>query len=360
MTFLVTLAVITFVMCIGAAMKAIDYYARGVSGWMILELFSYNFPFILTFAIPMSTLTGVLLLFGRLSYDGEVTAMKACGMSLWQIVTPVVLLSIVFTGFCLYLHGSLAPRSHYAQRRLLARAGMEEPVNLLEEGRFVREFPGVMVYVKHKDGNRVEDIVVYETGADGILRNIRAESGEIRTDRVNKQLLIDLYNVQMHQPDKDAPLDPSKAKYLNAEHYPVRLDVSDLIEGKTIAKKTVNMTYAELLAAIRNLRRTYPGLSDEELLGQRMKLMLEINQRLALSLACFAFTLLGVPLGLRSHRKESSVGIGISLMLVFIFYFFIILSDSLVGHPQWRPDLINWIPVIVAEVLGFSLIRRSN
>ena len=358
--FAVTLAVITFVMCIGAAMKAIDYFARGVSGWMILRLFAYNIPFILTFGIPMSTLTAVLLFFGRLSYDGEITAMKACGLSLWQIIAPVILLSIVFTGFCAYLHGSLAPRSHFAQRRILASAGMEEPVNLLEEGRFVREFPGVMVYVGRKDKQRVEDVVVYETGKDGVTRNIRAESGEIRTDRANKLLLIDLYNVQMYQPDKKAPLDPSKARHLSAQHYPVQLDISDLVSGKSISKKTTNMTYAEVIAGIRNLRATFPDLNDDDLLRQRMKLVLEINQRLALSLSCFAFALLGIPLGLKSRRKESSIGIGISLLLVFGFYFFIILADSLVNKPQWRPDLIQWIPVLLAEGLGFYLIWKSD
>lgn len=358
--FFVTLSVITFVMCIGAAMKAIDYFARGVSGLVILKVFAYNIPFILTFGIPMSTLTGVLLFFGRMSYDGEVTAMKACGLSLWQIISPVVLLSIALSGVCAYLHGSVSPRSHYAQRVLLARAGMEEPVNLLEEGRFVREFPGVMVYVGRKDKNRVEDIVVYETGKDGVVRNIRAESGEIKTDRETRKLLIDLYNVQMYQPDKHFPLDPTKARHLSAQHYPVQIDVSDMLEGRTISKKTTNMTYPELVNAIRHLRATYPDLSDTDLLGQRMKLVLEINQRLALSISCFAFTLLGVPLGLKSRRKESSIGIGISLMLVFGFYFFIILADSLVGMPHWRPDLIQWIPVIMAEGLGFYLIRRAN
>lgn len=359
-TFLLTLAVITFVMCVGAVIKAIDLLARGVSGVFILQIFAFNIPFILTFTIPMSTLTAVLLLFGRLSYDGEITAMKACGISMWQIISPVLLLSIVLSGVCVYLQGSLAPRSHFAQRRVLANLGMEEPINLLEEGRFVRDFPGLMVYVGKKDERKVEDIVVYETGEDGVMRNVRAERGEIRADPKNNLILIDLYNVQMHQPDKENPLDPSKARYLSAEHYPVKLDVSKLTDDRSIRKKTVDMTYQELFLAIRHQRETFQDLSEEDLKKQRMKMVLEINERLALSLSCFAFTLLGIPLGLKSNRKESSIGIGISLLLVFFFYFFIILADSLVGSPQWRPDLITWIPVILAEAIGFYLISRQN
>jgi lipopolysaccharide export system permease protein len=81
---------------------------------------------------------------------------------------------------------------------------------------------------------------------------------------------------------------------------------------------------------------------------------------LALSVSCFAFTLLGIPLGVRSRRKESSIGVLISLVLVFFFYFFIIVADALIGHPEFRPDLIIWIPVLLAEIVGAIMIRRLN
>jgi lipopolysaccharide export system permease protein len=88
--------------------------------------------------------------------------------------------------------------------------------------------------------------------------------------------------------------------------------------------------------------------------------VVEANKRLALALSCFAFTLLGIPLGMRSKRKESSVGVAISLLLVFLFYLFIIVANSLVGRPELRPDMIVWIPVILAEIIGFGLVRRLN
>jgi len=355
-----TIAVITFVMCVGVVIKAIDLLARGVSGFLIVELFFYNIPFILTFTIPMSVLMAALLLFGRMSFDGEITAMKACGLSMWQIIAPIVLLSITFSMICVYLQGSLAPRSHYAQRRVLAKLGMADPVSLLEEGRFVRDFPGLMVYVRKKDGNKVKDIVVYEREDNGQIRNVRAESGEISQDEEHKLLLIDLYNVRINQPDKDHPLDPSKARYLNAAHYPVKLDISRLTDEGNLRKKAVNMTYSELLYAINHEREMFPDLNEEDLRRQRMKLVLEFNERLALSVSCFAFVLIAIPLGLKSHRKESSIGIGISLLLVFGFYGFIILADTLVGKPQLRPDLITWIPVVLAETIGFYLIHRVN
>jgi lipopolysaccharide export system permease protein len=360
-TFIMTVMIFTFIMCVGAVVKAIDLLARGVSGWFILQVFSYNIPFVLTFSIPISVLTTILLQFGRMSFDGEVTAMKACGLSMWQIVSPIVLLSIGLSIFCFYLHNSLSPRSHFAQRQVLVKVGMEEPVNLLEEGRFVKDFPGLMVYIAKRDGQKVQDIVVYEMNDEGtVVRNIRAKSGELKADKTNQVMLIDLYDVRIDQPDKNYPLDPSRSRFLNAQHYPVRLDISDLLDEGKITKKTPDMSYMELIRAIRDVRGAFPDIQNEDLLRQRMKMVVELHERLALSLSCFAFAMLGIPLGLISRRRESSIGIGISLMVVFVFYFFIIIADSLVKSPQYHPDLIVWIPIILAEVVGLILLEKAN
>ena len=360
-TFGVTLLVFTFVMCVGAVMKAIDLLARGVSGWLMLKYFLYNIPFIFTFSIPMSTLTAVLLQFGRLSFDGEMTAMKACGLSMWQVISPIVLLCLALSGVCLVLSSTVAPKSHFAQRKLLAQLGMEEPINLLDEGRFVRDFAGFMVYVAKKGrNNQLKDVVIYEMGSDGVKRSVRAKSGTIRSDRDQQALLIDLYDVRIDEPDTKHPDDPSRARYINAKHYPVKLAFLDLLKKQNVRKKTSDMTYRELIHAIRDIRSVYPQLGVRDLLRQRMAMVVEANTRLALSLTCFALPLLGIPLAMKSRRKESSVGIAISLGLVFMYYFFIILADALIDHPGARPDLIIWIPVLGFEIAGFFSIRRIN
>jgi lipopolysaccharide export system permease protein len=355
-----TLLVFTFVMCLGAAIKAIDLGARGVSGFLIFKVFAFNIPYMLMFSIPISVLTGVLLLFGRLSFDGELTAMKACGLSIWQIISPVVLTSILMSLVCVLITSSIAPRCRHAVRAALVELGVEDPAALLEAGRFVRDFPGLMIYIGSRSGNRVTDVVVYEMGKDGPLRNVRAKTGELRTDKEARVMYIDLYDVRIDQREKSAkPGEEPKTQYINAQHYPVKMDFSAMTKRK-VRHKVADMTMLELVQAVRDVRGRFPELDDDDLLRQRMNLVVEANKRLALSLSCFAFTLLGIPLGMRSKRKESSVGVGISLMLVFVFYLFIIVANSLVGSPQLRPDLIVWIPVVLFEVAGFWLIRRVN
>lgn len=354
-----TLLVFTFVMCLGAVIKAIDLGSRGISGLLIFKVFAYNIPYMLMFSIPISVLTGVLLLFGRLSFDGELTAMRASGLSIWQIISPVVLISIAMSLICVVITSSIAPRCRHAVRTALVELGVEEPINLLEAGRFVRDFPGLMIYIGSRSGTKVTDVVVYEMGKDGPVRNVRAKSGEIRSDKEARVMYIDLYDVRIDERKKARKGEEAETQYINAEHYPVTMDFSAMTRKK-VRHKVSDMTMGELVGAVRDVKGRFPELDDDDLMRQRMTLVVEANKRLALSLTCFAFTLLGIPLGLRSKRKESSVGVGISLLLVFGFYLFIIIANSLVGMPHLRPDLIVWVPVVLSEIAGFRMIQRVN
>ncbi|NIQ74338.1 MAG: LptF/LptG family permease, partial [Gammaproteobacteria bacterium] len=75
--------VVTFVMSIGIVFKVTDLLAQGVAWKPMVRILFFGFPQAFALAIPVSTLTACLLLFGRLSADGEITAMKANGVSVW-------------------------------------------------------------------------------------------------------------------------------------------------------------------------------------------------------------------------------------------------------------------------------------
>jgi len=361
--FFITLLVFTFVMCVGAVIKAIDLIARGVSPLLILRAFTYNIPYILTFSIPMSAMTTVLLLFGRLSLDGEITAMRASGLSMWQIISPIIMTSIVLSGICIYLNAKVAPDAHFARRLALGNLGIEDPIGLLEEGRFIRDFPGLYIYVGKKSGNEVRNVIVHEITSDNqVGRSVRANTGTM-TMAADHLIQIDLYDVRIDQLDPHREVDkdhPPTVRTILAQHYPVQLDLSAMMRRGVIDKKRSDMTFMELIYAIRNIRELFPQLNEEDLRRQRSTYLVEANERLALSLSCFAFTLVGIPLGMKSRRRESSIGIAISLLIVFVFYFFIIIAEAMVRYPQYHPDLIVWIPVVVGELAGFIMIKRQD
>ena len=358
--FLLTLGVLTFVMYVGAVVQAIDYMSRGISGLLILKIFALNIPFTLSFVIPMSVLTTVLLHFGRLSADGEITAMKACGISLWQTAAPIVFCSALLSAVCLYINAELAPRSHFARRAMLRDLGEEDPLALLDEGRFVNDFPGVKVYVGKKADRQIEDIILYQFDEKGARAEVRAKSGSVDFNAETRVMEIDLKQVRLTEYDKEHPEDQAKARTLSADSYPVTLDLRQMLNKGKVKKKPASMTFSELVQSIRDVRQTFPDIQEKNVTRMRTKMAVDASKRLALAMSCFSFTLLAIPLGIRSHRKESSIGIGLALILLFIFYMFMIVADSLLDRPEWRPDMIPWIPVLASQLLGCLLLYRNR
>ena len=477
MTFGITLMVLLFVMAIANIFKVIDLFSRGVSGILILKVFSYGIPSSLIFAIPMSVLAAVFLQFNRLASDREIIAMKACGISLWSIVRPPFLIALALCGLCIYINCNVAPDSHYAYRKIRGKLGIETPISLLDEGRFIRDFPGLTIYIGKKTGSAFKDIIINQVEKDGLKRTIRAASGAVTPCAGDPgKIQINLFRVRIEQPDEKRPDNLSLTRYLNAEEYPLTIDVQGLVNRDVVWKKRADLTMGEIISALRfstsfapkdfvapdrilarfkapadaigayvqslftdealqtlgsytgaeaqkknvarlmaaefnriiageyiyspehftnvsltdrtlDYMRTFkPGESatrvnrmlledafPEEIVKSAFldlyrtdipmyhtALLVEANTRMALSFCCFAFVLLGAALGIRIHRKESSIGVAVSLLLVFIFYFFIIIADSLVNRPDLHPHLIVWIPFVLSLLLGCYLIQRSD
>jgi lipopolysaccharide export system permease protein len=360
--FIVAMLLITFAFTIGAIYKAIDIMARGIPIGVVGRFFLYNIPYSFAFSIPISALFATLLIFGRLSADSEISAMKSSGLSMWQIASPIILISIVLVCICLYNNCVIYPTTTYANRKLIKGLGVEDPIKLLEEGRFIREFPGYMIYVGKKNKNRVRDLIVYEIDrdTDEVTLSVRAGSGIMTADKEKGELKIDLFDVRMEIPDPDAPEDSSKTRYVNAGKYPIRLNFAELMGEGNIPKKRKNMTIFELTHRVRNMDVETAGMAESARQIIRGRYLVEIHQRICLAVSPFMFVLVAIPLGITSHRKESSIGMIMSLAIMFVYYIFIILSDTMDKSPEFYPWLIPWTPILLGQLLGFYLLRRSN
>jgi lipopolysaccharide export system permease protein len=228
------------------------------------------------------------------------------------------------------------------------RAAME----LIDEGRFTQIAPGLTVYVGRKRGDVIENVRIYDGRDPRIKRAIDARSGVLRRRPGGADLEIDLLDVRV---DPIAPETPGSASCQRWS-----LKVENAFAVREYQKKEADFLFGELVDRIRDTARYFPQLSPRDLAIERMTLRVELNSRFSLALSCLTFVLLGVPLGIRSHRKESSVGVAISIGLTFAFYICILLAEEMVKYPAVRPDLIAWLPVAASVALGAWLIHRAN
>ena len=91
LAFSMAIAILTFGMTGANLIKVFDLVSQGISFWTFLKFTGYILPIVLTFTVPWAVMVAVMLVFGRMSADSEITAMRACGISIMQIVSPILI-----------------------------------------------------------------------------------------------------------------------------------------------------------------------------------------------------------------------------------------------------------------------------
>jgi lipopolysaccharide export system permease protein len=219
-----------------------------------------------------------------------------------------------------------------------------------------------MIYVGKKNRNRVKDLVVYEVDKDSgkVSGTVRAASGIMSADAEKALLKIDLFDVRMEIPDEKDPDNAAATQYVSYDSLPLRLNFKELLGEKNIHKKRKNMTIFELIHRVRNAKLTGEKAHREFARKVQAKELVEIHQRLCLSISPLMFVMIAIPLGITSHRKESSIGMLMSLVIMFVYYIFIILSDTLDKYPAMMPWLIPWIPIVLGQIGSLVMMRRAD
>lgn len=339
-----TVAVFTFLLIIGNVLReVIEIIVNNQADLLTIgKAIGFLLPYALMFALPMGMLTAVLLVMGRFSADGELTAARSNGISLVSLVMPIILLSLAVSCICALFNTQIAPASKIKYKQLLYRLGIEEPSRLLVEDRFIRNFPGYIIYVGKIQDRRLEDIILYSLGPDKKADSyIRAKEGEIMTGSKNT-LTLALRNVVK------LDIDEWRTQLFDEVEYPLEFNATTPDEREPDIDE---MTYSQLRDKLREL----------EALGvDPTPVLVQMHRQVAFSFAAFAFTIVGIPLGIKTHRRETTFGFALSIMLILIYYGFVILGTSLQTKAQYAPHLILWLPNFIFQALGIVLLRRAN
>ena len=105
----VAIVVLTFGMVGGNMIRVFQLVSQGIPLGNALKFALYILPMVFSFTIPWGILIAVLLMFGKMSADNEITAMRACGISIFQIISPLIILTFILTVMCIFLQADISP-----------------------------------------------------------------------------------------------------------------------------------------------------------------------------------------------------------------------------------------------------------
>jgi lipopolysaccharide export system permease protein len=368
---LLTVAVFTFVLLIGNVLKEI--LPMLVSGHArldtVFQAVGLLIPFVWVFALPMGLLTAMLLVFGRFSADQELTAARASGISLLSLITPILLLSLLCCALSAWINMQLGPQCRVAYVNLFFQLRGELVNVQLPEGQFIRDFPGFIFYTEKNRNGNLQDVMVFKLENEtNVSVSVRAPRGRIEVDAPNKQLILHLFDARSvttgsqvsigSTPELIYPLSMNtgtnrifKPSIRDMTFWQLRDEMADL-EKKLSLPPAAATNSVQLRAQLDEARKQRKDLTEP--------IRVEMNRQIAFSFACLGFTLVGIPLGIRVHRRETNVGFAIAIILAAVYYGFILVGGALSARPEFAPHLIVWLPNFIFQAVGVVLLWRAN
>lgn len=317
-----------------------------VIGWMIL----YTLPFFMEFIIPMSVMMSVLLTFLRLSGDNEILALKNGGLSVYDLLPPVML-------FCLIgalLTASMAlyglPWGRMSIKKLTIQVATTNLDIGIKERTFNDSFKGVMLYVNKMDTKTrtLIDVFIEDQRTQDAIITVVAPKGQMESNPDTHQFLLRLYDGTINQVDiKSRSVNTVKFTTYDI-HLDTRQAVAAAISGPTHPEE---MSLTEI--------RQYLAASTEKNSKYYLTLM-EFHKKFSLPFACIALGFLAVPLGIQSSSSKRSFGISLGISF-FLIYYILLSAGWVFGEAGKYPPLLGmWVPNFVTTGAGILMLYRAN
>ena len=381
-SFFLAFLVLSFVLTVGLMVQIVGYMLQGIPVDLVARFAFVSFPETMQWTIPIALLVSSILVFSRMSADSEVAAMRACGVNLLTVTRWPLLFAVVCTALGVFVNNEIVPRGHQVRRDLTRRISVGAGLELLEPGRVIDDFPKVKIYFEEKEGNWLKDLIVLDFSNPKVDRMVTAAKALVTSE--GRDVVLDLHGMTVD------PLDERNPGMARAARFQYR--VKDALKDRTYKRKVKDFRFLEMMDKIREAKSDVKNpevaaarkakerlekadgrdrtekkdaVAKELKLGKKVfkrqlsELRTEFQKRMVFALASICFVLVGIPLGIRAQRRESSIGMAIALVVALGYYLVVILMTSMDKSYAVRPDLLIWLPVVLCVALAGYLIPKN-
>ena len=315
-----------------------------------LRLFCYLFPNIFLYSIPMAAMMGVIISFTRLSADAEILAFKASGISLYQMIPPVLLVSFFIALITSYFSVSLIPKAETAMKQLMFQVAKEKIDKGIKEQQFTEALGDLVVHVESINKKSGDWKNVWVSDMRGQINPIitMAQSGNMTANIDNMLVNIVLKNGSLHRPDGE------RSQIISFDSYTINMPIQPptVFDGDDVTQMSSgSMTLSQLQESATLLGR-------DSKYGK--KRLLHYHKRLTLPVGCFILSLLGMPLGLLAGPGRKAVGIPLGLAFFIFYYILFTIGKTLAEDTPMPITLAMWLPNIIFFLITLYFIRQSS
>jgi lipopolysaccharide export system permease protein len=349
--FVLGLGIFTFVLLLARLLRLIELVVnRGLPATQVLRLFSYLLPAFLEVTVPMAMLLAILVAFGRLSADSEVTALRSAGVSLYQLTPSVATFVAASTLATAFLATTARPWGNHQLRLALFEIARTRATAGIRPQVFNDEFTGLTIYTERVDTkhDRLIHVLIADQRDPDQQNTIFAARGSLVSDPERHVVTLRLENGMIYTRDQSG-----RSEYRTEfESYVVSLDLQAALAGLSAEDEDPQeLTLPALAARIASKRASGVPVGRE---------LAEYHRKFAIPFACVVFGLLGLPLGVQPGRAVKSRGFTISVAVIFVYYILLSIGQALGEQERIPPALGLWLPNLVLGLVGVLVFRRAG
>ncbi len=344
-TYLVSLLVCAFLVLSTRMLSVAELIvAKGVNASLVGKMLLYLMPDIISFALPGATLISILLAFARMGVDNELIAMKSAGISLYQLLPPAALVSLISLLGALWLGVVAVPWGNRSFKDLVFLMAQSKADVAIKERVFSEPFDNVIFYVNSYSPRTksMTDVFVVDRRDPQTHNTIVAERAQMVVHRAAKRITLHFENGTIFMVGKDL----DSATTIRFKGYDLTIDLKDIMASLSSRKRSPKeMTVKELMESIKTAGPDSP---------EGAEMMVKLLEKVALPIGAFLMGIIGVPLGAQVRSRGRSTGLGISVVIFLVYYIFFGGMKNLCEANAISPEVGVWIPDIF--LLGVSVL----
>lgn len=310
-----------------------------------IRLFSYLFPNMFLYSIPMAVMLGVTIGFSRLSNDTEILAFKASGIGLYNALPPLIFIALFISLITAYFSIKLIPAGDTAMQQMMYQLAKEKIDKGIKERLFTEALGDLVVHVNSIDKKTGEwsEVWVSDMRDRKIPAITMANSGRMDTKMEQMMVTLSLSNGSLHMPENE------NSQTVTFNQYIINIPLQPPARTPDF-KSRGTMTMTELLAESEKRGIDTPS-------GRSY--YTEFHKRLVLPVGCLILALIGMPLGLQAGPGKKAIGIPLGLVLYIVYYVLFTMGRNIATTTSVNIVLAMWTPNLLFFLLTILLINRS-